>query len=172
MIGAKDQLKLSLSGAETRGGATVRRREDGDQRRNDWGRGPRSVRCWQMLRQIHRALARVSVRRPRRGSAGQAGGGGKGSRKPPSPRHDSNHPHSRAVRSGRGAPPQECLDKAKRHLQIMRAYDAFAPKSHKRLHLVLRMAAQGNATAYHNFADESANKTLRARCRNASQANV
>jgi hypothetical protein len=66
--------------------------------------------------------------------------------------------------------PQECLDKAKRHLHIMRAYEAVTPKGHKWLHLVLRMAAQGNATAYHNFGDESANKTLKALCRNASQA--
>ena len=68
--------------------------------------------------------------------------------------------------------PQERLDTAKRHLHIMRAYEAITPKGHKWLHLVLRMAAQGNATAYHNFADESANKTLKALCRNASQANV
>ena len=68
-------------------------------------------------------------------------------------------------------PPQECLDKAKRHLHIMRACEAVTPKGHKWLHLVLRMAAQGNATAYHNFGDESANKTLKALCRNASQAN-
>ena len=68
-------------------------------------------------------------------------------------------------------PPQECLDKAKLHLHIMRAYEAVTPKGHKWLHLVLRMAAQGNATAYHNFGDESANKTLKALGRNASQAN-
>ena len=48
---------------------------------------------------------------------------------------------------------------------------AVTPTRHKWLHLVLRMAAQGNATAYHNFGDESADKTLKALCRNASHAN-
>lgn len=64
---------------------------------------------------------------------------------------------------------QRVLDHYKIHISLMRSYDCFAPKHHIMIHPLLDSPIKGNPWNYHEFLDESLNKTLRATCRHCHQ---
>ena len=50
------------------------------------------------------------------------------------------------------------------------SFESFIPKHHVLWHLLDRMSFQGNPNIYSNWIDEDLNKTLKACCKNVSQA--
>ena len=66
---------------------------------------------------------------------------------------------------------EECFDRYAEHIQLLREEDAqFTPKHHLLWHLLLGMRDLGNPATYACWMDEALNKTLKASCRQTSQA--
>ena len=57
-----------------------------------------------------------------------------------------------------------------RHVSLMHPFECFIPKHQLTFHLLHMMGALGNPAVYSTWQDEALNRTLKAACKNASQA--
>ena len=65
---------------------------------------------------------------------------------------------------------KDCFALFTRHMALMEEDEQYVPKHHVVLHMLRNSELLGNPTFYSTWLDETLNKTLKAACRETSQA--